>query len=97
VNDTTPPRVAITTPARRTIAVSLRDAGAGVDPESVTAAVDGSNVRVRLAKGRFTIRALPGTHRVVVSASDYQEAKNMEDVVKIRPNTTRVSRIVVVR
>ena len=28
-----------------------------------------------------------GRHRLVVGVSDYQEAKNMEDVARILPNT----------
>ena len=28
-----------------------------------------------------------GTHRLVLTVSDYQEAKNMENVTRILPNT----------
>jgi subtilisin family serine protease len=97
VNDTTPPHVALSTPAKRTIAITVTDAGAGVDPESLTASVDGSAVPVRFSQGQFLIHTLPGRHRIVVSSADYQEPKNMEDVVAIRPNTTRLMRSVVVR
>jgi hypothetical protein len=97
VNDTTPPLISVSTPTSRTITVKVTDAGAGVDPESLRATVDGSTIPVHFADGEFRVHALPGRHRVAITASDYQEAKNMEDVVAIRPNTRRVVRTVFVR
>jgi hypothetical protein len=38
-----------------------------------------------------------GTNRVSIVVSDYQEAKNMEDVGPILPNTTRFARTIRVR
>jgi hypothetical protein len=43
------------------------------------------------------IRAPAGRHELVITASDFQETKNMEDVVKIKGNTATLDRAVVVR
>ena len=43
------------------------------------------------------IRATPGRHRLVLSVADYEETKNMEDVVRILPNTARLTATVRVR
>jgi len=80
--------------------VAVTDAGSGVDPASVHATLDGRGVAVRYRRGRATIstRSLGrGSHRLVVRASDYQEAKNMENSGPILPNTRRVSTTFVVR
>jgi subtilisin family serine protease len=95
VDDTTPPRLALQAGAPSgTIWVSATDEGAGVDPASVTATVDGRSAQARYADGRIAVQATRGVHRLVVQASDYQEAKNMEDVAKITPNTTTLTRTV---
>jgi len=97
VNDVTPPSVRLLTPApRRTAGLQLTvaDAGAGVDPRSLTATIDGKSVDVSFTRGRATIAlgvVTPGRHRLVFSASDYQELKNMENVPRILPNTTTFS------
>ena len=89
VNDTTPPRLAIAKGAPPgAIWIAASDAGAGVDPRSATATVDGSQASIAWAGGHFTILAKRGVHRVVVTVSDYQEAKNMEDVAAVTPNTS---------
>jgi branched-chain amino acid transport system permease protein len=70
--------------------VAATDAGAGVYPESIQARVDGSLVRAPFHDGVVTIstRGLqPGTHRLRLRVSDYQEAKNTENVGPILPNT----------
>jgi hypothetical protein len=53
-------------------------------------------VRTHFAKGRLTFAADPGSREIDVTASDYQELKNMEDVTKIKPNTATLTRTVVV-
>ena len=58
-------------------------------------AVDGRAVRVRGTS--FAVKATKGRHTVVVHASDYQEAKNMENVPPILPNTSTLRTTVVVR
>jgi hypothetical protein len=101
VNDTTPPRIRL---LARTVAPSQRirfavtDAGAGVDPGSIDVKVDGRSRTSTYARGIVSVQGAPaGTHHVTVSASDYQETKNMEDVGPILPNTRTVQTTVVVR
>ena len=97
VNDTTPPRVAISTSVKNTVAVTLTDSGSGVDPQSVMVTIDGRHVTGKSSGDQLLFAATPGKHIVMVTASDYQETKNMEDVAKIPPNTTKMTRTVVVR
>jgi subtilisin family serine protease len=87
VGDTRPPRLRVVSADAGRIVVSATDAGAGVDPESVTATLDGSTAQHQYSKGRIVIRASRGKHLLVLRVSDYQEAKNMEDVPAVRPNT----------
>ena len=96
-NDTTPPKIRFASAARGAVVFSVTDAGAGVDPHALSATVDGRAVDVRYRNGKLTFAAATGRHRISVTASDYQELKNMEDVVKIKPNTTTLTRTVVVR
>ena len=75
--------------------VSATDTGSGVDPSSVTVTLDG---RKATAHGASTpIRTTRGRHKLVVSASDYQEAKNMENVPRILPNTATLRATLVVK
>jgi subtilisin family serine protease len=97
VNDTVPPRLRVVSAAGGRIVVAATDGGAGVDPASVDATLDGRSVKARYANGRVTIPAGRGRHRLVVRVSDYQETKNMEDVPKIRPNTATLNAGVSVR
>jgi subtilisin family serine protease len=93
VNDVTPPSIRLLTPVVKplaTIDLAAADAGSGVDPKSLEASIDGKSVHVVFARGRIQIPvsgAARGRHSLVLHASDYQEAKNMEDVLKILPNT----------
>jgi hypothetical protein len=91
VNDTTPPAVKLLGYQRGgTIRVRITDGGSGVDPDSISATLDGQNESGSYSRGVFTISLTAlsrGTHRLVVTASDFQEAKNMEDVARILPNT----------
>jgi hypothetical protein len=79
------------------VTVAASDAGSGVDWSSATATVDGKAGSFSVARGHLTVRAAKGRHAVVVTVGDYQEAKNMEDVAKILPNTGRVAATVTVR
>jgi subtilisin family serine protease len=96
IGDTTPPllRVHSRTGA---IVVSATDTGAGVDPSSLTATLDGHGVTPHWRNGLITINAARGRHLLVLRASDYQETKNMEDVAKILPNTATLRTSVTVR
>jgi len=75
---------------RSNLELAVSDAGAGADPTSFTATVDGKRVQVTSTRGRARVPLRlvgPGTHRLVFSAADYQELKNMENVPLILPNT----------
>jgi hypothetical protein len=87
VNDTAPPTIAVRAAPNRRINVRITDASSGVDPASVSIAIDGHAVSPALTNGVASFRVAAGTHRVTVHAADYQETKNMEDVPKILPNT----------
>jgi len=102
VNDTAPPRVrllarTVTRPQRIRFAVT--DAGSGVDAGSIAVTVDGHAAGFAYASGILSVEKniVPGTHRVSVTVSDYQETKNMEDVGPILPNTRTQQATVVVR
>jgi subtilisin family serine protease len=93
VNDTSPPsirRLGRTDAIGRPIRFAVRDSGSGIDPRSLRAKVDGKPVRLAYAHGVLSLRTRglhPGTQTVVVTASDLQETKNMEDVGPVLPNT----------
>ena len=96
VGDTKPPRIRLltrTVSSGSLVRLAVTDAGSGVDPSSVHATLDRAAVSVRLRHGRATVstRGLGrGRHRLVLRASDYQEAKNMENAGPILPNTRRL-------
>jgi subtilisin family serine protease len=94
VNDATPPKLKATA-KRGTIVITATDAGSGVDLTTLTVRLDGRAVKVNGAT--VTIRAAKGRHKLIVSASDYQEAKNMENVPPILPNTATLRTTVAVR
>ncbi|MGH2977793.1 MAG: S8 family peptidase [Gaiellaceae bacterium] len=93
VNDTSPPSIrplVRATVVGRPIRIAVHDSGSGVDPHSLRARVDGAPARFTYADGVLSIRTTtlkPGKARVIVTASDYQETKNMEDVGPVLPNT----------
>jgi subtilisin family serine protease len=97
VNDVTPPvlRVRARTVSRgKPLLVSATDSGAGVYPDSIRASIDSSRVQAALRGGviSFGTSALaPGTHRLRLRVSDYQEAKNTENVARILPNTRSIT------
>jgi hypothetical protein len=86
VNDVKPPTLRLQS-TRGRIVVAATDAGAGVDPGSITATLDGKHVRAGFSSGTIRIAATKGRHTLVLSVADYQETKNMEDVPAILPNT----------
>jgi hypothetical protein len=102
VNDVHPPRVRLlttrVTAGRPTIVARVQDAGAGVDPLSLTLAYRGvlvgaSEYDTATGLTLFPLpreaRTLPaGASQAVISASDYQEGKNVNSVGdEILPNT----------
>ena len=93
VNDTSPPTLRLRTrsvSAGRPVLVSAIDRGAGVYPDSIRAAVDGSVARWTIRGGTISIRTdglSRGSHRLRLRVSDFQESKNTENVARILPNT----------
>jgi subtilisin family serine protease len=90
VGDSTPPRIRLVGLRGSNAVFSVTDAGAGVDPGSFSARVDGRTRRVGYSAGHASVplAGLPRrAHTIVLTASDYQETKNMEDVGPILPNT----------
>ena len=98
VNDVTPPKLKVRS-LKGAIVVSATDAGSGVDPQSIVATLNGSKAAAayHAATGTITVKAAAGRHRLVLTVSDYEETKNMEDVPPILPNTSTLRASVVVR
>jgi hypothetical protein len=96
VNDTQPPKLRLLSTKHGTIVFSAVDTGAGVDPQAVSATIDGHAVKTLFEDKKVTLHTTLGQHEVTVTVSDYQELKNMEDVAKIKPNTATLARAVVV-
>jgi len=103
VNDTTPPSVTLLRSSLRAgtpIRLSVRDTGSGVDPGSLRATLDGKRARLSYRRGVVslpTTALAPGRHTLVLTTSDYQETKNMEDVGPVLPNTRVFRATVTVR
>jgi hypothetical protein len=87
VNDGTPPRVRVLRAVGRFIRLGITDAGAGVDPGSISLHVDGRRIPYSFTRNVLLVHTTRGTHRVSVVVSDFQEPKNMEDVGPVLPNT----------
>jgi subtilisin family serine protease len=92
IDDKTPPRVKLLTPAATSaLALSVADSGSGVDPRSISIAIDGRRVTFVLTSGRLRVPLAgltKGAHRLAVTVADFQETKNSESIVGILPNTT---------
>jgi hypothetical protein len=101
VNDTAPPSLRLRS-TRGGVLVAAADAGAGVDPDSIAATLDGRSVKAVWRGGTIRLAARPGRHRLVLQVADYQEAKNMEDVLpaggrsSVLPNTATLRAAVTV-
>jgi len=95
VNDVAPPRLRLRARAlarsATAVLVSATDPGAGVDPGSLAATIDGRTARATFSRGVVRVRLPrdldPGAHRLVLRVSDYQESKNTENVARILANT----------
>jgi subtilisin family serine protease len=93
VNDVTPPTLRLRTRAVRAgeaLRVAAIDAGAGIYPATITASIDGEQRRSAHRRATISISTqglAPGLHRLRLRVSDYQEAKNTENVARILPNT----------
>jgi subtilisin family serine protease len=98
VDDTTPPRVRLLTtsvPAGAALIAAASDRGAGVDARSVFFRIDGGVLRrasYRSSRIRIPVAGLSrGRHTLTLQVSDHQEAKNMENALRILPNTAIVT------
>src|SRR3989442_6087618 len=102
VNDVTPPKIRLltrrVTAGRPTIVARVIDKGAGVDPLSLVIAYRGVLVGAVLYDPTSGIAIFPlpqqaaaipkGSTRAILTASDYQESKNVNSVgADILPNT----------
>jgi subtilisin family serine protease len=93
VNDIAPPAVKLLsrTPKRRgNLELTIADPGSGVDPHSLKVTVDGAPAPAAYRQGRAVVSLRTvrrGVYKLVLTVSDYQELKNMENVPQILPNT----------
>jgi hypothetical protein len=95
LNDTTPPSARLLTsrlPRGASLLLRVRDRGSGVDPATMTGAVDGRYRRLVWdpKHGLVQVRVpglSRGPHRLVFTVSDYQESKNNENAGTTLPNT----------
>ncbi len=103
VNDTSPPSIRLLGGKHmlgRPLRLAVHDSGSGVDPQSFHARVGGRAVRLGYTRGVLSVRTRglrPGRRTLVVTASDYQETKNMEDVGPVLPNTRTLRTTVTLR
>jgi subtilisin family serine protease len=99
LNDTTPPTARVLRVKVGAVELVVGDRGAGVDPRSLEARIDGNAVPARYANGRVRLvsrRISRGRHVLTFSVADYQETKNNENVSRILPNTRTLRRTIVV-
>jgi subtilisin family serine protease len=102
IADTTPPRLTLLSAGGGRLRVRAVDNGSGIDPRFVRLAVDGNVRSARYVAGQQLITASlsglrRGRHTFRLLVSDYQESKNMENVPRILPNTSRLRAAFVVR
>ena len=103
MNDVTPPvlRVRSRSVQRgRPLLVAATDRGAGVDPDLVSAAVDGEQVSAVYSRGVIRVPTASfsaGRHTLRLRVSDYQETKNTENVARILPNTRTLTTTFTIR
>ena len=91
-NDTQPPTVVVSKRlVRGALPISITDTGSGVDPGSLQITLDGAAQSAKLRGSLVRLPVTPGRHTLRIVVSDRQEAKNMEDLGQILPNTADVS------
>jgi subtilisin family serine protease len=99
VNDRKPPTLKLLTrqvTGSGFVRVRATDAGAGVDPTSVQAQIDGRLVAATYdARTRIVLvvnsRLAPGTHQLRLRVADFQETKNDENRGGVLPNTATLN------
>jgi hypothetical protein len=96
MNDITPPKAKLLTRSvtqTQPLRVAVSDSGSGVDPASIAISIDGILSDYHLKRGVLTVppsHLARGRHRLRLSVADYQETKNMEDVLSGATPNTRV-------
>lgn len=94
INDRTPPRIRVLSRAKGLVTLRITDAGAGVDPRSLSATSGSKYFRVsfdaRTGKAKINVASLKAGGTLVVRASDYQESKNDENAGALLPNTREI-------
>ncbi|MSO95417.1 MAG: hypothetical protein EXQ81_06435 [Thermoleophilia bacterium] len=103
VNDTQPPntnllrsRVGRNAP----LVVAVSDTGAGTDPNTALATIDGTTRTTTWAGNTLriaTVGLTPGSHRLRLQVSDFQESRNSENVPQILPNTRVLTTTIMIR
>ena len=103
VNDTTPPSIRLLGGKHmlgRPLRLAVHDSGSGVDPQSFGAKLEDKPVPLSYTNGVLSLRTKglrAGRATLIVTASDYQETKNMEDVGPVLPNTRTLRTTVTLR
>jgi hypothetical protein len=102
IGDTAPPRLKLISARGGLLRVRATDAGSGIDPQFVRLAVDGRRRSAQYDASHDVITAslgglARGRHHFRLLVSDYQESKNMENVHRILPNTSRLKAAFVLR
>jgi hypothetical protein len=103
LNDVSPPATRVLTRVVRRgspIRVAVSDRGSGVDPRSIVLSVDAARPKFSFKRGVLSVPTTglsAGKHQLRFVVSDYQEAKNMENVGPILPNTRFVAATITVR
>jgi subtilisin family serine protease len=96
INDTTPPKAKLLTRSvtqAQPVRLVVSDSGSGVDPVSIAVSIDGILSDYHFKSGVLTVppsHLSRGTHRLQLSVADYQETKNMEDILGGSTPNTRV-------
>lgn len=95
IDDRTPPHLRVLSRKAGLVIVKITDSGAGVDPRTIAASSGSKRFKVDFdpSSGLATIyagalAAHGGT--LAVTASDYQESKNDENVGGLLPNTSTI-------
>lgn len=95
VDDLTPPRMRVLSRQSGLLRVKISDKGSGVDPSSISATTGARQLPLDFdpRAGIAVINAGSlgrGTHKLVITASDYQETKNNENASRLLPNTSEL-------
>ena len=103
VNDTRPPNAKLVRSRvgrNAPLVVAVSDTGAGADPSTALATIDGAartttwvGETLRIA----TVGLTPGSHRLRLQVSDFQESRNSESVPQGLPNTRVLATTIVIR